>query len=475
MSLAATSEPIAADDEVVFRQLFEIASLTEVFNSRFAESRSKGVDRLSGRQYSERFAVDVHVVAAKCNAGSFRFSPYLENLKPRGRSRAPRLISIPTIRDRVVLHQLNRFLASRFPECVARNIASAYVRQVAVDLAGCSSDTFVCGCDIKTFYDSIHRERLLGLLRRRIAFEPAMRLLTRAIRTPTVPKSARRETHSTFGVDRGVPQGLAISNILASISLHEVDQGMVDSHPIRYFRYVDDVLMYGVEPDVRKAHRSLAARLRRRGLSLHPVGAGKTHLGPITQAFGYLGYQFEWPQVTVRETTVERLLQSLAAKFSEYSHNTQLRLNQSQGLTRTQLQQAFLLELNEKITGSVSGQRRYGWVAYFNQITDLSLLHRLDFVVAKMFERLPDFEHSAPSTLKKFSRSFFEMKYRPGGGYVQNYDQIINVEQMRAFLVRRAQLASDEEPSDAVVIARYDSYRRLMLRSVLADEGGAYG
>jgi RNA-directed DNA polymerase len=463
------------DGALLFAQFFAPIELFNAFNERFSQSRSKGVDRLSGRQYSSRAEVDLAIVSKKCNLGTFRFSPYLENLRPRGRTRAPRLISIPTIRDRVVLHQLNKYLATVFPDCVPRNIASAYVREVAANLATMPpATTFVCGCDIKSFYDSLQRNRVKSLVEKRINFAPAISLISHAMSTPTVPKSAKRTTHKAFRTGRGVPQGLAISNILAAISLQEVDFAM-SNLGVRYFRYVDDILMYGDEPSVRRAHKSLGARLRRRGLSLHKIGAGKSHLGPLTTSFGYLGYLFEHPKVTVRDVTVERLLQSLAAKFSDYAHNTEDRLNQSPGLSREQLRQAFILELNERITGSVSRNRKYGWIAYFNQVTDLSLLHQLDSAVGGMFGRLSDFEGGRPRNLKRFSRAYFEMKFRPTDGYIQNYDQIVTIEQMRRFLVQRGQLSPDEDLADVSVALRYDSYRRYILQSMQADEGASYG
>lgn len=457
-----------------FSQLFDPPALQTAFQEHFANSRSKGVDRLSGRQYESRFASEVGTISLKCLSSAFRFSPYLEMLKPRGRGREPRLISIPTIRDRVVLHQLNQFLAQIFPDSVSHNIASVYVREISRDLARKDPrTTFVCGCDIKTFYDSIQRQRLMRVIGQRLRHRPALSLIAHAIATPTVTKSTRRTNYREHVAARGIPQGLAISNILAAIALRDVDAGM-KALPITYYRYVDDILVYGAELDVRRAQRSLLARLRTRGLSAHPIGKGKSHLGMLTNTFGYLGYQFEWPKVSIRQSTIERLLQTLASKFSEFIHQTDDRLRMEPSLSRPQLQNAFVLELNEKITGSVSRNRKYGWIAYFNEITDLTLLHKLDHAVARMFERIPDFEYSASTNLKKFSRAYFEMKFRLDGGYIQNYDRITTIAEMKDFLIQRGRLASDADPSDDVIAQQYDIYRRRILRSMLADEGAPY-
>src|SRR5690242_11785299 len=110
-----------------FAELFSPASLLEKFNEKFQHSLSKGTDRLNGPQYLQRAAADLKTASAKCVAGTYQFSPYLENLRLKGRGKIPRVIGIPTIRDRILLNQLNIVLARAFPECVPTNIASTYV------------------------------------------------------------------------------------------------------------------------------------------------------------------------------------------------------------------------------------------------------------------------------------------------------------------------------------------------------------
>jgi len=245
---------------------------------------------------------------------------------------------------------------------------------------------------------------------------------------------------------------------------------------VRYFRYVDDVLFYGAETDVRKAHRSLVARLRPRGLRLHPRGSGKTHMGPLNDPFGYLGYFFRWPKITVRDATVERLLQSIVARFSDYVHNKARRLERHRYLTEERLKEIFLLELNERITGAISENRRYGWIAYYSQINDLSLLHRLDDTVSRMFQRVSDFKGETPSALKTFRRSFFEMKFNPSGGYIRDYDRIASPAEKIAFLAERGRLDPSEPPLTSEQIdARFERYRRRVLSEMQVDEGVVYG
>jgi len=466
---------IPVDDPTLFDALFASTALEAVFKEEFASTTGKGLDRLNGFQFSLNAKSHLEGASAKCLAAQYRFSPFLEVLKTKGRDKHPRLIGIPTVRDRVVLHQLNKFLAAIYPERVPKNVASTYVREISTDLKGKSpTDTWICSTDIKTFYDSIRRDRLLRVLAKRIKSQSALKLIGHALATPTVPKNTRRAKHKDYRTEVGVPQGLAISNILASIYMQEVDEVM-PKMGITYYRYVDDVLMYGDHETVQKAFGSLRARLKRRGLSLHPIGSGKSHLQQLSKPFGYLGYTFHWPLISVRDSTTERFLQSIASKFSDYTHNKARRLERFKYLTPERLKEIFVLELNERITGAISHNKRYGWIAYFNQISDLKLLHRLDKAIEGMFKRLPDFGSKPPADLKKLRRAYFEMKFDPKGGYIRNYDKITTRAEMLALLTERGRVGPEETLTDEQIRDRYEKYLQHVLAAMHKDEGVLYG
>jgi len=472
---ATRSALVPIDGTMLFGTLFSAAALEAVFEEEFANTSSKGVDRLNGFQFAMNVKTQLATTSAKCFIGTYRFSPFLEVLKIKGRDKNPRLIGIPTVRDRVVLRQLNKFLAALYPERVPKNVASSYVREISIDLRGKSlTETWICSTDIKTFYDSIQRDRLLKVLARRIDSPSALKLISHALATPTVPKNTRRVKHSDYRADVGVPQGLAISNILASIYMQEVDDVMPTTG-ITYYRYVDDILMYGEQDAVQKAFVSLRARLRRRGLNLHPIGSGKSYIQPLSKPFGYLGYTFQLPLISVRDSTTERFLQSIAAKFSDYTHNKARRLERFKYLTPERLKEIFILELNERITGAISHRKRYGWIAYFNQISDLKLLHRLDKAIEGMFKRLPDFGGKAPADLKKLRRAYFEMKFNPQGGYVRDYDKFTTKAEMLALLAERGRVGPGEALTDEQIKDRYEKYLQHVLAAMHKDEGVLYG
>jgi RNA-directed DNA polymerase len=453
--------------------------LKKTFNEKFIDSSVKGLDRLNGFQFNNKLHEYCSAINRKCMSGQYQFTPYAEILQLKGRGKPPRVIGIPSVRDRLVLNQLKNILAHIFPECVPKIRANTLIHKISRELkhieeSGNSSSTKIFGCDIQKFYDEIDRTILLTILKKRIKSPKLLRLIESAISTPTVPRNYRKTDINLYKAVKGVPQGTAISNILAAIYLYEFDS-TIRQQNIHYCRYVDDILIFGEASLVDSAKELVCARLADLGLTTHPIGSGKSHLGQLTDEFGYLGYWFNIPRITVRPATQERFLLSIVGKFSDYKHNKNTRLERLKFLDESKLKEIFLLELNERITGAISDKRRYGWISYFCEITDLELLKKMDRLIAGFFERLDDFNNVPPPSLKRLTRAYYEMRYSPMEGYIHNYDIFTTSAQKIQFLIERGRLDPNKSSySEAEIDGIFDSYRARILAELEPDDGTIY-
>jgi hypothetical protein len=236
-----------------------------------------------------------------------------------------------------------------------------------------------------------------------------------------------------------VPQGLAISNILAEIYVHEVD-GTMQPGTLLYLRYVDDILMILETPQATVDHyERLKGVLAEIGLG---VSEEKHVTGPLTMDFDYLGYRMRLPTVSVRVTTVRRLESGLARLFAGFAHKTDRRF-QRRWLDEAAHRRILLDEVNERITGAVSENRRYGWLFYFSEMTDVHLLYELDHCVRCLWKRYVG--DDPPNSLKRFVRALHEARHNQEGSYIHNYDRYRTLEQKLEFLRRRGQLDPESE------------------------------
>lgn len=462
----------ASSQASLLAHLFSEQSLSAVFEHTIRPRGGRGIDRIGVDVFAERVETEVALVARKALEGTYHFAPYQEQLLSKGRDRLPRVISIPTLRDRIVLHQLKSFLHAVLPECVTRKLPNEYIRilKAATDALPLEESTFLRG-DIESFFDTIDHQLLLSLLRARVRSPAALSILRRAIRNPTVSGNSHRPRGIALTNRRGVPQGLAVSNVLADAYLQEVDAHLrVDA--LLYLRYVDDILLLWSSGDATSRKAGVDNHLARFGLRLSPT---KTQADSCQRAFEYLGYHVQLPEVSVKRSTAENFLRGIAALIAEYRHR--LRGGKHPKWLPPELRRRVLVEeLNERITGAISETRRYGWLFYFSEITDLSLLYRLDATIEGLFARLPDFEGKAPPGLKRLVRAYYETKYSPTRGYIHNYNEYQTVAEKARFLVRRGvvPLEQTEHMTEREIDAYFEREKQRRLHALEEDVGRLY-
>lgn len=453
------------DHSSLIRTFFTEERLIEAFDTRISVTPLRGIDRVSPALFNRNMRREISTIRTKCADGSYRFAPYLEILQLKARDKPPRALAIPTVRDRLVLHQLKEILHDVFPECVGRRLPNQYIREIAEDAKLHDPSVAFVKVDVELFYDSIDHERLFALLGSQLPAD-MVRLLERAIRNPTVaPRRHKKSNRRLRPISKGVPQGLSISNILAEIYMREIDAVMA-TQVLAYYRYVDDILMFARRGQESRVQEQLSELVSCIKLALNDQ---KLAIGGLGQPCDYLGYQLQFPGVTVKPSNVDRLIDSLAGHFTRYRHSAG-RFGQK-WLDASLRERLFLAELNDRISGAVSEGRRYGWIFYFIEIDDLSLLFRLDHIVRDLWRRFMDSE--PPPHLKRFVRTYFEARYNLFGGYIRDYDRYETIGAKLAFLVERGHIDPDSQEllADAQVEQRFRRARFLNLARLEADVG----
>jgi len=459
----------------LFIRLFTIRSLRDIFESKIKIKQSKGIDRIDPNQFSQQAKKHLKIIKYKCREKTYKFSPYVEIIKPKGRNKIPRVISVPTVRDRIVLYALKKILDNAFDDCIRRKLANTYIDDIHKAVKDLDpKNLFAISTDIEKFYDSIDRSILIQIISTRIKSKKILVLIERAISTPVVPKNYRKSSIKKYRTDKGIPQGLSISNILADIYVSEhIDKYIRDNYSCNYFRYVDDILIIGQKECMKGIEDLIKNRLADLKLKNHP---DKTSSNKADKPFEYLGYRFELPKITVRQSTIDKFIASIAAKFSNYRHNRQKILKNKSYLTEDKLKEVFLIELNEKITGAISNKKRYGWIFYFHAINDMSLLHQIDGIISRFFKRLDDFNNTAPDELKKLSRAYYEVQdsRRINSGYIHNYNQYQNISSQRIFLDQRGYIDPHKNYSDLEIKKMYQRVKSRNLSQLEKDDANIY-
>lgn len=374
--------------------------------------------------------------------GSHTFTQYRQMLISKGAGRPPRVISVPTARDRVVLRVLSNVLLELFPE--ARGpLPHQKVAQVREAVASGSWESYV-RVDVRDFYGAIPHDVIHRAIRERVPRGPLNSLLASAIATPTVPDGAPR---STVANPRGVPQGLSISNAVAEIVASVVDTRFENRNDLAYFRFVDDVLVLCESKLAREVFDEIRAAFDSIGLEVHPLDVrhSKSSLGRIKDSFDYLGYVFDGKRVSVRQASVRKIEANIARVFAAYKREIA-----SGDATRTAPARC-IWRLNLIITGCVYEHKRLGWVRYFQQMDDLTLLKRLDLTVDRIEKR---FMPGLIGGRKKFMRTYWAITKADRSEYVPDFDSADSA-RMRRTLSRVFGVSGVSSKTDAEVRAQF--------------------
>jgi RNA-directed DNA polymerase len=207
-----------------------------------------------------------------------------------------RVLSIPTIRDRVVQGALKLILEPIFeadfqpgsygyrPKRTAREAV------LLVDQAIVQGKTRVIDLDLRAYFDSVRHDLLLQKVARRVNDADVMRLLK------LILKSTGK---------KGVPQGGVISPVLSSVYLNEVDKMLEKAieatrrgqyTQMQYARFADDlVILISSHPQQDWVVKAVDKRLREElGKLKVEINEEKTRMVNLTKggSFGFLGFEF---------------------------------------------------------------------------------------------------------------------------------------------------------------------------------------
>ena len=335
--------------------------LSEAYR-RTRKDGAAGVDGQSAEDYAQQLESNLKSLLERAKAGTYRAPAVRRVHIPKGNGET-RPIGIPTFEDKVLQRAVTMvlepiyeqdFLPCSYGFRPGRNQHQCIeaLRDAARKMAG----GWVLEVDIRKFFDTIPRQRLLEILRKRVQDGVILRLVAKWLHAGV------QEDGLTTSTDAGTPQGGVISPLLANIFLHEVLDTWFeqDVRPrmkgqAHLFRYADDaVMLFEKENDARRVLEVLAKRFEKFGLALHPE---KTRLvgfrrpdrdttsgasgggGPGT--FNFLGFTHYWCRIpsghwmVFRKTMSSRMARAIHAVWIWLKTNRHLPLaEQRVGLSR---------------------------------------------------------------------------------------------------------------------------------------------
>jgi len=287
------------------------ANLASAFEKVWRNGGSAGADGQTVAHFERAAAAELARLSEQLRAGTYRPQPVRRAWLAKPGSQEKRPLGIPAVRDRIVQGALRHVLEPIFETEFAEHSygfrpgrgAKDALRRV--DMLLKAGHVWVVDADLKSYFDTIPHDRLLALVKTRVADGRVLALVESFLRAGVL-----EEAKGWQPTERGTPQGGVISPLLANVYLNPLDHHMEQAGDERV-RYADDfVILCHTEAEAREALAAVAAWVAEAGLILHPE---KTRVVDATQrgGFDFLGYHFErgmkWPRAKSQTKLKDRL------------------------------------------------------------------------------------------------------------------------------------------------------------------------
>ncbi|QQK64907.1 RNA-dependent DNA polymerase [Cobetia sp. cqz5-12] len=433
-----------------FHDYFSYENLKNIFLEDVKLSNVMGVDNITPAVFERELEGNIKLIERKVIDGTYRFTRYKEKVISKGAKKLPRVVYIPTIRDRITLKALNQFLQRRLGNKTKQSIPQNVTRDIKKSLTK-KEYNWVVKLDISNFYPSIRHEELKKRLRRFIRDDNIISLIDKAI---------SRASDVIAGHKVGVPQGLSISNILSAIYLRNLDSNFQSSTSVFYRRYVDDIFIL-CNKDESEAHINyISNHCKKTGLKVYtPEGnPEKSTSCRITNNFSYVGYVYEaesegYRNITARKSSKQKLIDSLTGIYTAYASSR----NKSIPLLKWRL--------DLRITGCISENKGKGWLFFFSEINDLQLLHELDLLIKRLNKRF-----KVDMRNKSFVRAWHEINYnRWRNNYFPNFDRFDHTHMRMVIALYRNCNPEDLKLSDKEVAKIFNNIKRREVKALESD------
>lgn len=372
----------------LFSKEFNKKNLFQTYHKYISITASKGVDGISKIVFEKGLSSNLSTINDKVFSNTYKFSPYIAKLLLRNYKKIPRIIEKPSIKDKLVLRCIYQILAELYKENLNERSLHSQINSLISEYQ-VNSYNAILRFDIKDYYPSINHAILMKSLKYKIRKPEIINLIRNALKTPNT--IIKKEGYLIR--NKGIPQGLSISNALANIYFFKIDKKYKQKNNLCYYRFVDDILILCNSNNKESISKSFIRDCNKIDLNVHKdekyINQG------INDPFDFLGYSFYNKIISIRKKSQDKIREKIIKICSSYKYSKKKDL------------ELFRFKLNLKITGCIYNDKKYGWLFYFSQTNDLELIHSLDHFVKVQIKR---FIHQEIE-IKRFSKTFYQIRY----------------------------------------------------------------
>ena len=293
---------------------FNIEALNQLaINEKIYYSPSVGWDKINSKKINNKRTEVLNDIIKKIKEKNYKFVPYKINLLIKNKDSKPRKTCIPAIKDRIVISAVKKYLYDKF-EGETFNVPA---NQIVKEIGGIFTEKkfiYYKKFDLSAFFDNINHDILIEKISQKVNNEEILDLIAKILRNPQKIDETDIKEENILGV----PQGISIATLLSNIYMHEFDINMKNNKKIKYYRYIDDIIIFSEKKEIiDEVSKVVEYILKRKNLLI--INDNKTKEGNILEGLEYLGYVFNDELISVRRSSILKFERNLEKVFKNFS------------------------------------------------------------------------------------------------------------------------------------------------------------
>ncbi len=343
----------------MLEKYFLLENIQNTYYDSIFYSSVVGIDKMTSKYFFKNIDENIKSISKDIISGNYEFKSYKVSLIPKNFTDPPRKVCIPTIKDRIVIEILKEIIYDSYEGYKINNNISSIIFNFTADYRS-NNYKYYFKTDISTFFDAIDHKILIKKLKKIIKDDGVIKIINDVLKNTQIYNGEKIKS------TKGIPQGLAISTLLANIYLMDLDRDFQEKKNIKYYRYVDDIFIFG-NNNIFVEKEKLIYKIKRLKLK---VNKKKTITNKIGKEFNFLGYKISNDCISVKDKSIKKIETSIENIFKKYSKDKN--------------KESLEFKLNTRITGIIIDNKKYGWLFYFSNIDNMELLYHLDKLVTKL-------------------------------------------------------------------------------------------
>ena len=293
-------------------KVYSSLNLYVASNHVLANEGAAGVDHQTVANFQENHLQELQRLEEALRTDSYRPQAIRRSWIPKPGSKELRPLGVPTVRDRVVQTALLHVLEPIFDHAFAehsygfRHGRGCHQALEQVEALLREGKVYVVDADLKSYFDTIPKDRLLTRLREKVSDSRVLRWVEMFLNQGVMDGLAE------WVPEEGTPQGAVLSPLLANIYLNPLDHLLAEAG-FAMVRYADDFVILCVTREAAERALDLVRRwVEDNGLTLHPTKT--TIVDARTEGFDFLGYHFRSSLRLPRQKSLNKVKDTIRAK-----------------------------------------------------------------------------------------------------------------------------------------------------------------